>query len=82
MLNYTGVRELQRAICLCAVEDYRLGLKRLQKNPNYKPTKDFYTAKKFMESPMFKGLCGINGSVAIESIRKQVAEGKHYVSEL
>lgn len=70
-----GFRALQAAICLCAVQDYKCGLRNIIKDGrNTKQPQEFHSAKRFITGSMFEKFCGINGEKALKTLEDQVKE--------
>lgn len=65
-------QELANAIVLSAVKDYRDALKKLKRNPDYRPAKDMKAeCETFFRSDWYKTLTSIDGEMLIRKLNAE-----------
>lgn len=68
---------LSNAIILQAVNDYRVALKKLKKNPDNKDAiHEVISVEKFFRSPWYESLTSVDGEFLIRKIRAEIGGSK------
>lgn len=66
-------QNLANAVILCAVKDYRVALKKLNKRPNYGPAKEMKAeVERFFRSEWYRELTSVDGDVLIKQLQMEV----------
>ena len=68
-------QNLDNAIILMAVKDYRDALKKLKKRPRYGPAHDIKNeVERFFRSDWYRELTSVDGNVLIKKLQAEVSE--------